>query len=229
MYLSRILLNPHNRRVHLEVARPYEMHRTLLRAFPDNLAKDDERVLYRIESEPRTETPLVLVQSRLEPEWEKLTDGYLAARAGNVAVKQVELQLSSGQVLAFRLAANPTKRLSKGSVMATAGGSEPVRNDMVGKRIGLYREEEQLEWLARKGDQHGFRVLTVTVSAQERSRSMRPPTAKDEQARQITLQGVRFDGILQVTDAEALQAAVLGGIGSGKAFGFGLLSLARPR
>ncbi len=37
---------------------------------------------------------------------------------------------------------------------------------------------------------------------------------------------VRFDGVLEVTDPAALAAAVRDGLGSAKAFGFGLLSLA---
>ena len=39
--------------------------------------------------------------------------------------------------------------------------------------------------------------------------------------------GVRFNGLLQVTDPEKLMQAVRNGIGPAKAFGFGLLSLAR--
>lgn len=39
--------------------------------------------------------------------------------------------------------------------------------------------------------------------------------------------GVRFDGLLCVTDPETLVEAVRQGIGPAKAFGFGLLSLAR--
>ena len=38
--------------------------------------------------------------------------------------------------------------------------------------------------------------------------------------------GVCFDGMLIVTDADAMTAAVRDGIGAAKAFGFGLLSLA---
>ena len=41
--------------------------------------------------------------------------------------------------------------------------------------------------------------------------------------------GVRFDGELTVTDPGELRDAVAAGIGPAKAFGFGLLSLARPR
>ena len=37
--------------------------------------------------------------------------------------------------------------------------------------------------------------------------------------------GVRFDGVLEVTDPVSFAATLDSGIGSGKAFGFGLLSV----
>ena len=40
--------------------------------------------------------------------------------------------------------------------------------------------------------------------------------------------GVVFDGHLRVTDERAFKAALANGIGSGKAYGFGLMSIA-PR
>jgi CRISPR system Cascade subunit CasE len=42
------------------------------------------------------------------------------------------------------------------------------------------------------------------------------------------LGAVRFDGVLVVTDRDRFIAAITDGIGSAKAFGFGLLSLAPP-
>jgi CRISPR system Cascade subunit CasE len=219
MYLSRLVLNLRSRQVRFELARPYEMHRTLLRAFPDKLADGEERVLYRIETEPRTEMPMLLVQSWLRPAWDHLADGYLAAGDDNPAVKVFEPRIAVGQVLAFRLAANPTKRLSR----SLPKGREKS------KRVGLFKVEDQEIWIQRKGEQHGFHVLMLTIGGQGQIKSTRPSTSKDEEARLITLQGVQFDGILQVTDAEAFGAAVATGIGSGKAFGCGLLSLAATR
>ena len=34
MYLSKLVLNPASRRVRTEIGRPYELHRTLMHAFP---------------------------------------------------------------------------------------------------------------------------------------------------------------------------------------------------
>ena len=70
-----------------EVAYPYEMHRTLMRAFPT--ATDDENskarhefgVLFRADADEPSGTVKVYVQSLVEPDWSFLDglDGYLAA------------------------------------------------------------------------------------------------------------------------------------------------------
>ncbi|HOS94023.1 MAG TPA: type I-E CRISPR-associated protein Cas6/Cse3/CasE, partial [Armatimonadota bacterium] len=61
MYLSRLILDPRSRQVASELERPYEMHRTLTRAFDDGGQGD--RVLFRADVHPRTGVPTVLVQS----------------------------------------------------------------------------------------------------------------------------------------------------------------------
>ena len=42
----------------------------------------------------------------------------------------------------------------------------------------------------------------------------------------ITLATVQYDGMLEVTDIDALRHALINGIGHGKGFGCGLLTLA---
>ena len=54
MYLSRLILNPRNRRVQREVTDPYQMHRSIMRAFPDGLKPEEERVLFRVEGHSRS-------------------------------------------------------------------------------------------------------------------------------------------------------------------------------
>ena len=214
MYLSRLILNPRTRRVQKEIADPYQMHRSLMNGFPDDLAEGDERVLFRLESHPRTGDLTLLVQSLTLPNWSWLAEpgarGYLLpVDVPNPAVKSFDLDLSSGQVLAFRLRANPTvrRRLPDGTR----------------KRVGLCREEEQVAWLERKAEQGGFRVRSVRTSNQHvvggRLR---------QEARKLCLLSVQFDGLLQVTDPDRLRETVQRGVGSGKGMGFGLLSLARP-
>jgi len=216
MYLSRLILNPRNRRVQKEVADIYQMHRSLMNAFPDNLAPNEERVLFRLETHSRTGALTLLVQSLTLPDWSWLAEpnarGYLLpVDKPNPAVKFFDLNLASGQVLVFRLRANPTvkRRFKSGDH----------------KRVGIYSEEKQVEWLKRKGEQGGFRVLSVRTSNQD---IVSGRIHRDEVTHELRLLAVQFDGLLQVTDPERLRETVRRGIGSGKALGFGLLSLARP-
>lgn len=133
----------------------------------------------------------------------------------NPAVKPFDLRPVAGQTLSFRLRANPTKRLSAGK-------------GNTGKRVGIYKEDEQLAWLARKGEQHGFHVLQAQVSHDDKIKDA-DAIHRDDVTHKLELLSVQFDGILQVTDPGKLVAAVEAGIGSGKGFGFGLLSLAPAR
>lgn len=218
MYLSRLILNPRSRRVQREIVDPYQMHRSLMRAFPDDLSEGDERVLFRLDPHPRTAELTLLVQSWTLPDWSWLADpgtrGYLLPILDNPAVKSFDLNLTPGQVLSFRLHANPTIRRKF--------------TDGTRQRVGLYREEEQRAWLERKAEQSGFRVLFAQTSRRDEVKGV--ILRKDTGARhKLCLLAVCFDGMLQVVDPDRLRHAVCRGIGSGKALGFGLLSLAPAR
>lgn len=217
MYLSRMILNPRARRVQRELANIYQLHRSLMRSFPDDLPPE-ERVLFRVDVDARTGVPTVLLQSHTRPDWAWLTDDgardYLLPNRNippaiqppqHLSTKSFDLTFHEGQRLAFRLRANPTVK----------------RDD---SRHGLYREEEQRAWLERKGERDGFRPLRVTVIQEGNQHAWKP--RRDGKRRKLTHFAVRFDGVLTVTDPEALWETVQRGIGPAKSFGFGLLSLA---
>lgn len=207
MYLSQLILDPRARVVLEDLADPYQLHRTVMSGFSQELPAN-ERVLYRLDMQ-RSEPQLsILAQSHTLPNWDVLSQrGYLLRPA---AIKTLTLQPTAGQVFWFRLAANPTKRLR-------AEG----KND--GARIGLVREEDQLTWLNRKGEQHGFQVLAIQTTKIVQADGWKFEKGQNHRIRQ---HAVRFDGRLQVTDVETFTRALENGIGSGKGFGFGLLSLA---
>jgi len=192
-----------------------------MRALPQDLDCADERVLWRVDEHPSLGLVL-LVQTRNEPDWswiatEKGTSGYLATTTEpNPAVKPFDLNLQAGQVLTFRLRANPTKRLGKSAEYDK------------GKRVGIYDQEDQLAWLTRKGELHGFRVLQVQVRNDGKTKTEKA-IHRNDISHTLELLGVQFDGVLQVIDPGLLVQAVQDGIGSAKAFGFGLLSLAPAR
>ncbi|MEZ4714428.1 MAG: type I-E CRISPR-associated protein Cas6/Cse3/CasE [Caldilineaceae bacterium] len=205
MYLSQLILNPRNRAVQRDLARPHDLHKTIMAAFPDNLDKAQERVLYRLDQHAQTQQVALLVQSQEQPDWSTLPASYLLDNPGT---KAFNLQLQPGQRLAFRLRANPTKKI------------KDERNPKNGKRIGLYKMEEQINWLQRKAAAHGFAIHTAMPTQQQRVADRRED---------LKFFSVQFDGTLRVTDADKLLTAIQAGIGSGKAFGFGLLSLAPVR
>ena len=89
-----------------------------------------------------------------------------------------------------------------------------------GRKEGILREDDQLSWLNRKGMANGFEVIESTPQSKD-------GVWKGRNGNEVRLFCVTFDGILSVTDPDKVIDAVENGIGSGKGFGNGLLSLAR--
>jgi CRISPR system Cascade subunit CasE len=209
MYLSLLILNPRSRQVQRELADRYQLHRTLLKAFPPTLP-DGERVLFRLEL-AHNHPPQVMIQSQTMPDWHWLSEaGYLTQAA---AVKEFNLVFQPGQRLAFRLLANPTIK----KTLQQEGKAHKAR-------LGLYKEADQFAWLARKLQASGADLVEARASTAQIERGT---TYREKQRQEMQFVAVQFDGLLQVNDPDALVDAVKNGLGSGKGFGFGLLSLAR--
>jgi CRISPR system Cascade subunit CasE len=85
-------------------------------------------------------------------------------------------------------------------------------------------------WLSLKGEAGGFRV-EASLPIQEGERRLWRPAQRTKGGREpdMTYRSVLYEGLLQVTDAEAFGRTLCSGIGPGKAFGFGLLSVAPYR
>ena len=204
MYLSKLMLNPSPaaRAVQRDLASPYQLHRTLMRAFPDKSSGGPGRVLFRVEPMREDDPPVVLVQSEKEPDWSPLLEeGHHVLIADS---KQFDISVRAGQLLRFRLRANPT--------VCRAG-----------KRHGLVRHEDQCEWLKRKAAGAGFEPLDFTVRRSARYVSR---VRAGEGATTQTHLGVDYEGLLKVTDPNLFTATLARGIGSAKGYGFGLLSVA---
>jgi CRISPR system Cascade subunit CasE len=114
---------------------------------------------------------------------------------------------------AFQLCANPTKKVTK----LGAGGS-PTKN---GKRDPLRTREEFVGWITRKGEQGGFAVDEDTLRTFSRGREY-----FEKQGMRGMHSAVEFEGVLSVTDPTKFHETFTRGIGSAKAFGFGLLVIA---
>jgi CRISPR system Cascade subunit CasE len=227
MYLSRLILNPRSRQVQHELADPYELHRTVSRAFPDGVFKAERtednatNILFRVDLHPRTRIPTLLVQSRQQPIWDFLSTekkDYLLGQndlpldVENPAVKEMNLQLLEGQTLAFRLRANPTVKKDR-------------EGKKQGRRVGLIREEDQQKWLERKLESAGAALVSVNIVNEQFTRGKL--FIEKEKEKRMNFLSVQFDGILQVKEPDELASTIFTGFGSAKGLGFGLLSLAR--
>lgn len=227
MFLSKLVLNLRDPKARHDLARPYEMHRSLMVGYPYQRVDNRCDLLFRVEPE-RSGPPVVIVQTRDEPDWSRLPAGYLCEPE---QAKSLDLPVRSGQRLRFRLRANPTKRV--------AAKNERLGGVMAGKRIGLLTEADQVRWLLRKGETGGFHIpgqwidgkdqktgapiqlpnFRVDAVSEGRDRNGKPGHDGEFLA-------IRFEGVLTVTDPETFRQTVAAGVGSGKAFGFGLLSVA---
>jgi len=121
----------------------------------------------------------------------------------------------------FSLLANPTKKIidpDKSKVVRPDGRIDRNRNS---RRVSLTRREDLLAWLNRKAEAGGFAVDLDKVRTIPRGREyfFKPGARGVHHA-------VEFQGVLQVTDATKFREAFVRGIGSAKAFGFGMLVLA---
>lgn len=206
MYLSRLVLNFRHSLARRDLANPYELHCTLYQAFTEPRS---DRVLWRLEGNRMHSEPVVLVQSRGCPDWQlvEAREGYAGYFLRSPETKPYTLpeRVTTGQVLRFRLEANPTVT-------------------RLGKRHGLVTVEEQLDWLNRQATKSGFVVLGAMVSRAEYRRFV-----KRQAGQEIVLLAVRYDGHLKVSDLSLFCEAIQKGLGHGKALGLGMLSVAPVR
>ncbi|HBR14937.1 MAG TPA: type I-E CRISPR-associated protein Cas6/Cse3/CasE [Candidatus Omnitrophica bacterium] len=208
MLLHKLHLNLRCKEVRRDVANPYEMHSTLCRAFCAEEQKCPPALfLWRLEPETRPDgTPRALIQSQALPDWSRIAidDWFAEEPASPIDIKQ-RLRLDPDFLLKgirfrYRLRANPSVR----------------RN---GKRIGLYKPEEQDAWLVRQGQRNGFIPETIHRSQEKML------DGKRRSGEPIRVFSVLYDGILKVMEPGPFIKAVTCGIGHGKAMGLGMLSI----
>lgn len=84
----------------------------------------------------------------------------------------------------------------------------------------------QEQWLAERAAANGF---SLEAGEYRVTKSQIYKFQKHGRSRPVTLLSVTFDGILTVADPEKFRGALLSGIGRGKAYGNGLLTVVKVR
>ncbi len=232
MYLTRAFLNPTARAVRDDLADAVALHRTVMRAFPDDSgpsARKQHGVLHRLDEDDRRGRFVLFVQqlgaarfheaaSRLLPRISGTTSRL--KRPARPRTRRCARSTTSGSAsrreIASCSASAPTPR--SGSRRFDAATGTRTKN---GRRVPVRGDEGRLAWLHRHAERAGFRVEDV--------RTVELPARSGGGHRDLTFGGAIFEGILAVGDPGTFRHALTDGIGPGKAFGFGLLSIQRAR
>lgn len=225
MYMSRIALNRRRRGAAKLLGNRHAMHAAVMSSFPPETptATTTGRVLWRIDRDG--ENVVLFVVSPEKPCFAHISEqaGWSTAECWTTREYAPLLDsVAAGQRYLFRLAANPTHRL-------TEGGEKKIR--------GHQSVAWQTNWLVGKAAQHGFRVglaadgsnpsnlqtwepspLNLRVSNKDRAEFPRS-------GRPVFLSTVQFDGELVVTDPVEFRRALCNGVGRAKSYGCGLLTV----
>lgn len=209
MYLTRMKLNMANRDTMRALAAPNLFHGAIESSFDG----ERKRNLWRLDT-LAGETYLMLL-SEEKPDLTAMANqfGFAGPKSWEtLSYDNLLERISTGTRWRFRLVANPTHKVSAG-----AGKS--------GKIYAHITTDNQRGWLMKKAANHGFLVQDnefMPVHSQwYRFRK------KKGDSHVVSLLSVTYEGILTVTDEGLFRQALIDGIGREKAFGMGLLTVAR--
>ena len=200
MRLSRMKPNQSSPQARRDLVSQQELHKTIERLFSASRGTDGkltERVLYRRDG------IVVLIQSITAPDWATHKRIYPDYHSEQPITKEINPQFVSDQVWLYKCRVNPS-RLGK------SPEGKPHYN-------GIYYAEAQIEWWLASTAKRGFKVLSATTNPDR--------WEFKGSRRRITMAVGTFCGFLQVTDASIFSKTFQKGIGKGKAFGLGLLSI----
>lgn len=204
-YLSQLVLD-FETAARLRLRDSYAWHQAAWKAFP---GRDGQPRDFLTRLDQRPEGFRLLIVSPVAP----VRPGWCSPAAENWKTQPIPEDYFAHARYAFQLRANTTKKVTK-----LAPDGSPTKN---GRRLPLRGRDEFLAWIKRKGEQGGFAVEETTLRTFSRGPCY---FKKDEHGGPHT--AVEFQGVLTVTDPIRFHDTFTRGIGSAKAFGFGLLVIA---
>ncbi|AQS65598.1 type I-E CRISPR-associated protein Cas6/Cse3/CasE [Streptomyces pactum] len=210
VHLARITLNPRSRDFHNDLRDHTALHRRISALFPDQAGtspRTAHNVLYRLEREP-TGAKLLIQSTGITINRNALPASYTTADIDYRELNPLLDWATPGRIIRYRIDANPLKT-----------EFVPGRR---GRRVPL-TGEAALTWWERKAAHAGLTPQLILDTPQP------PVLATRGDKKRARLNVTRFDGIATITDTHALRQAITTGIGQGRAYGLGLLSIAPHR
>ncbi|MDO5671274.1 MAG: type I-E CRISPR-associated protein Cas6/Cse3/CasE [Actinomycetaceae bacterium] len=255
VYLSSIPLNPMRKATGPLLQNPQRVHAHLMGASPEQPVPHDpnnRQVLWRWETVGNDDPayadakPIyranLLVLTKFEPSWSALIEacGWPDTEAGKARIadysrlfgavtlgRQFSFKVTANPVSSVRTLENPTQEQQK--IL-----DRPRGRITVGHRTVTHQMEWFLDRAAADNQQWGFTVgpredAKVKITGRTHLQFYKYPKKEGSQHQQpVSLNQATYEGILQVTDVELFKQTLLQGIGRGKAYGNGLLTIANP-
>ena len=204
MFLSKIGLSLSDPGIRSAMYDGQKMHRYVTGLF--QTARKDNDILYCLREQGGT--PDLYIYSAVPVDRKSLRSGMKFE--GEKDLTEWLASFKVGETLGFQVRTAPFKKVAE----------EGQKNS---RRRSLHTQEERLEWLARKAEQGGFKILYTEEIHDGKLHAFH---AK-EKGGELTVDVYRYSGMLQVTDEAAFKNSVCSGIGPDKAYGLGMLLLRR--
>jgi CRISPR system Cascade subunit CasE len=219
VWLTRIVPAPRSRDARRDTegtSAAVNLHRRLMSLFPDDVGPDARArlgVLFRTEDTPAGTQ--ILLQSNHQPDPTGLPAGY-----GTAVTRPLDPlldALAAGLTVRYRCVANAVRK---------PGASTRELYNL--PAVVALRGAPADEWWLRQAEAAGLKPLRVRSQPLDAVRGRRGPhgPAAEQQLRHARTQ---FDGTAAIIDPDLLRTRITEGIGRGKAYGCGLLSVAPAR
>ncbi len=219
MYLSEFLINLERRGGRELVSSPQRIHAAVLGCFPPGQSVGDTRTLWRLDRGEHA--PRLIISSPIPPDFQGLTEAAgwnTGTGSRTVDYRRFLDNLVPDQVWRFRLTANPIVSVR-----------DPLKPGSRGKRLAHVTVAQQLNWLTTRADRIGvsFDAADDGVDRVQLTSRRTLEFKKNGSSGRVTIATAQFDGTLRVVNSQRLRGVLTGGVGGGRAYGCGLMTLAR--
>lgn len=219
MYLSRVEIDIQNRNRTRTLTHLGAYHNWVEQSFPQEISAGRRlRHLWRIDQLGSKKYLLVLSPDK--PQLAQLEKYGVPGTAATKPYDEFLTRLQFGQVLRFRLTANPVHTVRRSA------------EDRDGHVVPHITVAQQAKWLVDRSRKLGFELLEQPASVFEAeelrkafSVTQRGYPVLRKAGHTIHLSRVTFEGLLRIIDLEQFKATIIQGIGREKAYGMGLMTV----
>lgn len=231
-YLSRIWMNPLRTRAQLFLRNPHALHAAVLGGLSRQPVT--ERVLWRLEPDPTHRAELLVLTNSM-PSWEHLVEqaGWPAAAEPQQLIRDYQPlldRIQRGREFRLRLRANPVSATRRPAKPSAAQEKHLAGERPRGVRVPHRTAAHQLTWFNERLERWGFAAVTTAESSPAVNLIARDrlvfSKSTDMAKHRVVLSTATFDAVVRVTDPDLARERLLGGVGSAKGYGCGLITLA---